>query len=79
MARRLLANTKRLLAAPDQLNRQPPRLIDITGDAQMPVDHRRIVEHEILLAGRRAVAVDERERRFRQRFGKLARIRDSRG
>src|SRR5215467_5066538 len=59
-----------LLTATDQLNRKPPRLVDVTAaDAQMPVDHRWVVENEVLLARRRAVAVNQRERLFRKRFG----------
>ena len=57
---------QRLLAALEELARDAPRLVQIAApDAELPIHHRRIVEHEVFFAGRRAVAIHQLERRSR--------------
>ena len=61
----------------DEFGRDPPRLVQIAApDPELPVHHRRIIKDEVFLATRRSVAVDQLERRFRQRLGQLLRIGD---
>ena len=63
---------QRLLAPLDELRRHAPRLVQVAApDAELPVHHRRIVEDEVLLAARRAVAVHQFERLSGERFGQL--------
>ena len=48
-----------LLVAVDEFERDAARLVDVAAaDAELAVDHRRVVEDEVLFAGGRAVAVD---------------------
>ena len=70
---------QRLLIALYKLRRDAPRLMQIApADSQLLVHHRRIVEDDILLAGRRAVALHQFKRRFGERLGQLARVGDCR-
>ena len=66
-----------LQIAAQELPRHAPRLGQIrTTDAQLAVHHRRIHEHDELLAARRAALTDERERPLGEPLGQLARIGD---
>ena len=62
----IVGEDQRLQVALDEFQRQAPRLVDVAAaDSELPVHHRRIVEDEELLAARRAVALDQLERRLR--------------
>src|ERR1019366_8384774 len=68
---------QRLQTVVNELQRDAPRLADITTpDSQLTVHHRRIVEDEELLAARRAVRIHDAEGQFRERLGQLAWIGD---
>ena len=62
-----------------QQPRNPPCLLQYAlADAQLPIDHRRIVEHEVPHAHRRTVIVDKRHLASRQRFRQFLRVRNRR-
>ena len=66
-----------LQVASQELPRHPPRLGQIrAADAEFAIHHRRVHEHDELLAARRPALADVRERPFGQPFRQLARVRD---
>ena len=70
---------QRLQAALDELQRHPPALPDVAAaDAELAVDHRRVIEDEVFFAARSAVPLHQLERLAGQRLGQLARIGDGR-
>ena len=69
-----------LQVALDELEGHAARLVDVAAaDAELAVDHRRIVEDEELLAARRAVALDQFEGLAGEGLGQFARIGDGGG
>ena len=69
----------RLEAVLEEDRGDAPRLVDVgPADAERGVDDRRRVEDEILAAARRAVVVDERDRRLDHLLGHLGRVGDRR-
>ena len=61
----------------DEFQRHAAGLRDVAAaDAELAVDHRRIVENEILLAPRRAVALHQLKRTAGERFRQLPRVGD---
>jgi len=69
----------RLNSILQQQPRNPPRLLqNALADAQLPIDHRRIVEHEVPHAHRRAVIIHQADLAPRQRFRQFLRVRNRR-
>ena len=68
-----------LEVAPQELTRHTPRFRHVRApNPQLAIDHRRIDEHEELLAPRRAAPAHERERPLREPLRQLQRIGDGR-
>ena len=73
-----MAKTSVCWSRRDELQRDAPGLVQIaSADAELPVDDRRVVEDEILLSGRSAVAVHQLEAQSGERLGEIPRIGDS--
>jgi len=65
------------VAAVQEFERDAPGLVQVAAPyAELPVHHRRIVEDDVPLAGRRPVAVHQFERRFGERLCQFARVGD---
>ncbi len=64
-----------LQAAPEELQRHPPRFLGVRpADAELLVDDGRVDEEEVLLAARRAALLDQLERPLGEPLGQLLRI-----